>query len=81
METKKIRLEMDCIHNESAGTMTCEWQGGLVQIVCDWKSGIGVVLVRGEVKLRFGLEGLTVEEFMRIEEQTQAAAEQLSALT
>lgn len=79
METQKVRVEMDCIHNQPAGTMTCEWLGGTVQIVCDWKARTGVVLVRGEVKRRFSLEGLTVEEFMRIEEQTQAAAEQLAA--
>ena len=59
--------------------MTCKWLGGRVQIVVDWKHKCGVVLVNGDVKRQFSLEGLTVEEFMRIEEQTQAAAEQLAA--
>ena len=78
METKNVKMEFDCIHDQAEGTMTCKWLGGKVQIVVDWKHECGVVLVNGNVKRQFSLVGLSVKEFMRIEEQTQEAAAQLA---
>lgn len=79
METKNVKMEFDCIHDQAEGTMTCKWLGGKVQIVVDWKHECGVVLVNGNVKRQFSLVGLSVQEFMRIEAQTAEAAEQLAA--
>jgi len=78
METKSVKMEFDCIHDQAAGTMTCKWLGGRVQIMVDWKHECGVVLVNGNVKRQFSLVGLSVEEFMLIEEQTQEAATKLA---
>lgn len=84
METKRredvgmVHLEMDCVHNQSAGTMVCSWLGGAVQIVLDWSSGSGAVLVRGEVRERFSIRDMTIQEFMHKQELVQSAAMQLA---
>lgn len=84
METKRreqvsrVHLEMDCVHNQSAGTMVCEWLGGAVQIVVDWSSESGAVLVRGEVRERFSIRDMTIQEFMHKQELVQSAAMQLA---
>ena len=78
MEAKNVRIEMDCSHDQASGTMTCSWLDGKVQIVVDWKQAMAVVLVRGEIRRRFSIAEMSIEEFMRIEAQTQEAAEQLA---
>lgn len=84
METKRreevgmVHLEMDCVHNQSAGTMVCSWLGGAVQMVLDWSSASGAVLVRGEVRERFSIRDMTIQEFMHKQELVQSAAMQLA---
>lgn len=79
MEQKKVHLEFDCTHNQAEGTMTLEWLNGRVQLVVNWKSALAVVLVNGDVRRTIDITEMSIDEFMRIEEQTQAAAEQLAA--
>ena len=74
----QVHLEMDCIHDQVKGTMTCEWLHGRIKIVVDWVRNTMVILKDGEVKDRRTIEGMSIDEFVRIEEQQQYAAEQLA---
>ena len=78
METKTIHLEMDCIHDHLNKTMTCSWLNGEVRIVVYWEAGTLGVIRNDQVVETRDLEGLTIDEFVRLEEQCQAAAESLS---
>ena len=78
METKIIHIEMDCIHDHVEKTMTCSWLNGEVRIVVYWEAGTLGVIRNNQVVETRDLEGLTIDEFVRLEEQCQAAAESLS---
>ena len=78
METKNVKMEFECVHNQAAGTMTCSWLGGRVELVCHWGRCVACVLVDGQVRARVALDGMSAREFTRLEEQTAEAAAQLA---
>lgn len=74
----KRHIEMDCIHNQVERTMECSWLDGQIRIVVAWEQKTLVIIKDGDVVDRMSLEGMSIEEFMHIEDNCQAAAEQLS---
>lgn len=74
----KRHIEMDCTHNQAERTMECSWLEGQIRIVVAWDQKTLVIIKDGEVVDRMSLEGMSIEEFMHIEDNCQAAAEQLS---
>lgn len=78
METKTIHIEMDCIHNHRENTMTCSWNNGEIKIVVDWNTGqLGVMNGSKVIEVR-DIHGMSIDEFMHIQEQCQAAAASLA---
>ena len=78
METKTIHIEMDCIHDHGNGTMTCSWRNGEIKIVVDWNAAqLGVMNGSKVVEVR-DIQGMSIEEFMHLQEQCQAAAASLA---
>ena len=78
METKTIHLEMDCIHNHRENTMTCLWNNGEIKIVVDWTTGqLGVMNRERVIEVR-DVHGMSIDEFMKIQEQCQEAADSLA---
>ena len=78
METKTTHIEMDCIHDHRENTMTCSWLNGHVRIVVYWEAQTLGVIREGKVIDTYDLEGMLISEFMRIQEECQAAADKLA---
>lgn len=80
METKTVHIEMDCIHNHVENTMTCSWLNGRVRIVVDYGAKMLGILNKDKVIETRDIEGMSIEEFMLIEEQCQQSAESVAAI-
>lgn len=78
METKTVHIEMDCIHNHVENTMTCSWLNGRVRIVVDYKAAQLGIMRDCEVIDTRDIEGMSIDEFVALEEQCQEAAETLA---
>ncbi|MBQ3717522.1 MAG: hypothetical protein II901_03980 [Paludibacteraceae bacterium] len=78
METTITHLEMDCIHDHLNKTMTCSWLDGRVRIVVYWEADTLGVIRDGNVVETRDLEGLSLDEFVRLEDECQAAADKLA---
>lgn len=74
METNIVHIEMDCIHNHRENTMTYSWNNGEIKIVVDRTTGQLGVMKRDRVIEVRDIHGMGIDEFMRIQEQCQAAA-------
>ncbi len=79
METKKVHIEMDCIHDHVNKTMTCSWNNGEIKIVVDWGTGQLGVMNRCKVIEVRDIHGMSIDEFMKLQEQCQGYAESLAA--
>lgn len=77
-EIKTTHLEMDCIHDHLNKTMTCIWLNGEIKIVVDWNTGQLGVMRNGKVIEVRDIKGMGIDEFMRIQEHCQEAADSLS---
>lgn len=80
METKTVHIEMDCIHNHVENTMTCSWLNGQIRIVVDYGAKMLGILNKDKVIETRDIEGMSIEEFMLIEEQCQQSAEGVAAI-
>lgn len=78
MAATNYRLEMDCTHDHLNKTMTCSWLDGRLRIVVDYKAKKLGTIRDGNVIATCDLEGLSIEEFMMIQEFCQTAAAVLS---
>lgn len=78
METKTVHIEMDCIHDHVNKMMSCRWLNGKICIDVYWEAGMLGVCKQGKIIETRELEGLSIAEFLRIQEQCQAAAESLA---
>lgn len=79
MESKTIHIEMDCIHNHRENTMTCSWNNGEIKIVVDWTTGQLGIMNRCQVKEVHDIHGMSIDEFMKLQEQCQGYADSLAA--
>lgn len=78
METKTVHIEMDCIHNHVENTMTCSWLNGRIQIVVDYNAAqLGIMKDYKVIDTR-DIEGMSIDEFVALEEQCQESAEALA---
>jgi len=80
------KLDYVCEHNHTFGhNMTLKWgdcrpqrEKLLLELSVDFTQGIAGVLVNGELKNTYDLEGMSVEEFQKKIEDCQDLYEQLS---
>lgn len=78
METKIIHIEMDCIHDHVEKTMTCSWLNGEIKMIVHWTTGQLGVMHGDKVKAVYDVKGMSIDEFMHIQELCQAAATSLA---
>lgn len=76
---QKQDMEMHCFHNQAAGTMTCSWLGGRVQLVAHWRRGMAAVVIDGAIKDRFSISEMCIGDFMFKQRQAAEAAVQVAA--
>ena len=80
METKTVHIEMDCIHNHVENTMTCSWLNGQIRIVVDFRAKMVGIISKDKVIETRDIEDMSIDEFMRIQEQCQQSAESVAAI-
>lgn len=78
MNNEVTYLNFECTHNTAERTMTLSWEHGVVELVVCLQTLSAVFIVRGDVRRRLDISEMSIEEFMRIEEQCQESAEKLA---
>lgn len=70
-----MALNFECLHDHTAGTMTCSWLLGRVQLVEYFRLAKTYVLIDDVVKCC--CDNLTIDEFVRLQCACQRAVAEL----